>query len=375
VKERLGPACEGWTKRKAEIALRARLTDVERDGYRKPEPVTFATFAREWVETYPSAKGLKSSGYETIVEGRLIPALGTLQVADVSVERAERLVSAMRREGLSGATCNRVLNVLSLILRAALKRGLIRTNVVSLVDRPREGRSRWRILSPAEVRAVENSFDELICEAANEGERVWRETCRTLFLVVYGLGLRRGELLGLRWRHVRLADPDGATIRIEETHVRGRTDTPKSERSVRTLAVGPRMADVLFEHRARTAFAGDDERVFCNPKTGGPLDPNPYAVTFRLALTRAKVEGHVRPFHDGRHASITNAAAAGTAPAALMARAGHADLATTQRYIDLAGEVFRNEAELLEKRLWGESGTRNRYQVAEPEPVEETTRA
>lgn len=40
VKERVGSASEGWTRRKAEAALRARLTDVDRDGYRKPEPLT-----------------------------------------------------------------------------------------------------------------------------------------------------------------------------------------------------------------------------------------------------------------------------------------------------------------------------------------------
>jgi hypothetical protein len=55
------------------------------------------------------------------------------------------------------------------------------------------------------------------------------------------------------------------------------------------------------------------------------------------------VSGYVRPFHDGRHTSITNAAAAGVSPAALMARAGHSDFATTQLYIDLAGETFREE--------------------------------
>jgi hypothetical protein len=47
-----------------------------------------------------------------------------------------------------------------------------------------------------------------------------------------------------------------------------------------------------------------------------------------------------------------------------MARAGHSDFKTTQRYIDLAGEVFRSEAERLEERLWGDSGTRNRYNTA-----------
>ena len=57
-------------------------------------------------------------------------------------------------------------------------------------------------------------------------------------------------------------------------------------------------------------------------------------------------------------APITNAAAAGTPPAALMARAGHSSFTTTQGYIDLAGETFREEADRLERRLWGETSTK-----------------
>src|SRR5205823_3140772 len=119
------------------------------------------------------------------------------------------------------------------------------------------------------------------------------------------------EILGLRWRAVRLADPEGATLRVEETFVRGATDTPKSERGERTIALGGRLADELFQHRARTAYAGEDERVFCSPNRGTPLNPKAYAATFRTALKRAKVEGYVRPFHDGRHSSLTNSAAVG----------------------------------------------------------------
>jgi integrase len=89
--------------------------------------------------------------------------------------------------------------------------------------------------------------------------------------------------------------------------------------------------------------------VFCHLDTGGPLDHKRYADTFRAALKRAEVDGEVRPFHDGRHTSITNAAAAGVAPGALQARAGHSDLGTTQRYIDLAGVLFRDEAEAAER--------------------------
>lgn len=78
-----------------------------------------------------------------------------------------------------------------------------------------------------------------------------------------------------------------------------------------------------------------------------------YGKTFRLALRRAGITDYVRPFHDLRLSSITNAAAAGTPPAALMARAGHSDFKTTQGYIDLAGETFREEADLADERLFG----------------------
>jgi integrase len=134
--------------------------------------------------------------------------------------------------------------------------------------------------------------------------------------------------------------------------VRGSQDTPKSEAGERTIALGPCIVDELFQHRARSPFDSDDDRVFVSPYRGSALNPKRYAETF----ARWGFEGYVRPFHDGRHSSITNAAAAGTSPAAVMARAGHSDFKTTQLYIDLAGEHFREEAELLERRLWGDSG-------------------
>src|SRR5829696_2351740 len=90
------------------------------------------------------------------------------------------------------------------------------------------------------------------------------------------------------------------------------------------------------------------------PADGGVLDDRRYAITLRLALASAGITDYVRPFHDGRHTSITNAAAAGMSAPALMARAGHSDFKTTQGYIDLTGETFREEADLLDARLFGQ---------------------
>ena len=61
----------------------------------------------------------------------------------------------------------------------------------------------------------------------------------------------------------------------------------------------------------------------------------------------------MRPFHDARHGALTNLAAAGVSPVALMGIAGHRSMQTTRQYVHLTGVVFRDEAAALEARLLG----------------------
>jgi hypothetical protein len=129
-------------------------------------------------------------------------------------------------------------------------------------------RRRWRILNPAEVARTERAFAELPDQAEDEEERAWFEQARVVFLTLVSAGLRRGEILGLRWRDVSLADPNGATLRVRETWVRNAPDTPKSEKSERTIPLG-RLAAELFDHRGRTAYDGEDERCSAPPRRAG----------------------------------------------------------------------------------------------------------
>jgi integrase len=379
VMETLGKASDGWTKRKAEVALRARLTDVHRTGYRRPEPTSFATFAERWRDEYPITKGLKRStreGYEAIIETHLVPFFEGVKLVDVDVAQVERYVARKRKEGLKGATVNRHLNVLSLVLKAALRQGLVRLNPVQLVDRPREPLTEWRITAPVEVASVEKAFSEMI-EAESEGsaDRTHIETCRVVFLVVQEAALRRGEILGLRWRHTALADPDVPHLRIVETLVRGRADTPKSDASTRTIPISSALADELFSHRSRSAYQGDDERVFVSAyRPGSPLNVKLYAATLRKALAKAGITEYVRPFHDGRHSAITNAARAGRGEMALTTIAGHSDSRITRRYTHLAGVMFADEAERMGgSALWSGATSRKNGRKSETlSPVEAT---
>ena len=87
--------------------------------------------------------------------------------------------------------------------------------------------------------------------------------------------------------------------------------------------------------------------MFCHPERGTRYSEKLFAEQFRAALLKAEITDYVRPFHDLRHTALTNEAASGSSPIALMAKAGHSDMKTTRIYLHLAGTVFRDEAEAL----------------------------
>jgi hypothetical protein len=138
IMETLGREGDGWTQTKAGEVLAERLVDVRREGLRRPAETTVAEFARHWLATYPQTKRLKKSttdGYTTIIDGHLIPRTGAVPVAALDVDTVEQYAAACMADGLSAGSVNRHLNLLSLIVRAARRRRLLRDNPVELVDR------------------------------------------------------------------------------------------------------------------------------------------------------------------------------------------------------------------------------------------------
>ena len=115
------------------------------------------------------------------------------------------------------------------------------------------------------------------------------------------------------------------------------------------------LAERLWQHRRTSAYAADADRVFVHPERGSMYGYETFSGALRAAYAAAGLEypEGMRPFHDLRVTSITNDAIAGANPVALMTKAGHANMATTRRYLRLAGVVFAKEAEALERRLLG----------------------
>jgi integrase len=324
--ETLGPEREGWTHKRAEAELRERLVKVERRGWRKPAPLTFREYAAEWVAAGPVKRGWKPATpirYRPVL-ARLGETFGSMPLQAIR----PRDVAAYATDQLktyAAKTVNLDLNVLSDIFKTAIAEEVAETNPVSGVQRPKVRRRKWKILTPAEVTRVAQAFTD--------------EQAQLIFLTLVLTGIRRFELQALRWRDVDLVM---STLRVAES---------KSEEGERSIALASMLAEALWQRRRSSAFRGDDELVFCHPTRGSRIDPDWYAGEHRKALKAAGITEYVRPFHDLRHASLTNGVVAGEQPLELMARAGHRSMSTTRQYLHLAGITFPEKAAALEQHL------------------------
>jgi integrase len=344
-----------WSRKRAETELRRRLVDVERDGYRKPEKIHFDEFASRWLAEYLPGRGLKlttTDGYRQTIRNHLLPAFGRLLLTDLEQhpELIDRYVTRKIQAGYSPKTVTNHLLCLQVMLKRAVRWRLMRTNPVSECDRPRVRESELNILTEVEIARLWTAYGELEWEATSE-ERVWWQIARTITFFGLGTAMRRGELLALRWKDVRLLE---GQVRVREALVKSRFTTPKSRASKRLIELGPRTKDLLAGHWRQSPFQGDEELVFCHPEKGTPLDPGKLArVYLKPALERAGVTKPFRPFHDLRHTSLTHEAAAGNPMAYVQLKAGHSQSQITERYIHAAQVLFPGAAARGEERMFG----------------------
>jgi len=339
----VGAKRDGVTRKQAEAELRERLVRVERKGYTRSKALTFGAWADTWLDEGKARRGWKPRTilvYENTVEQHLKPVFGMTRLEGIRSRDVAGYVRRVMSEPherfgrpLSAKFVNLHLNVLHNIFKAAIAEELVQTNPVASVERPKVQRRRWRILQPAEVGRVAAGFTD--------------ERARRVFLTLMLTGLRRFELQALRWQDVNMLE---ATLRVVES---------KSEEGERLIALAPILARELEALYQASAYRAGTDYVFAHPTRGSKLEHEWYAGEFRAALKAAGITEHVRPFHDARHAALTNMAATGASPIAVMATAGHRSMQTTKQYVHLAGVVFRDESAALEQRLLGvqDSGT------------------
>jgi len=319
------------TKKAAEAELSRLLNEVSTGGFVAAPNMRVDAYLDRWLADYakPNVAAKTYERYQEIVDGNIKPALGSIQLSKLKPMAIQSFYSDSlasgrkdRKGGLSPRSVLHFHRVLHKAMAQAVKWQLLSRNPVDAVEAPRPERREMRALDPKETAELLRKL---------EGTNL-----RVPVLVLASTGLRRGELLALKWKEV---DLDRATLvvssALEETKAGGvRFKQPKTGRSRRKVALPSLTVEALRAHKLEQTAArlklgpayANNDLVFSEPD-GSVWAPDTFSSLFATFISRSDLK-HVR-LHDMRHSHASQLLLADIHPKVVSERLGHSSIAIT----------------------------------------------
>jgi integrase len=314
------------TPKEAQAELRRLL---EHEAVKRPTarmssgaPVTFADAAEAWLSHGERRRNLKRStvkDYRQALDAYLLPG----EESETAFGRARFASTALRDlrpahlktwydELPYGRTAEKLLMIVRAVLAYARSRGWIDGDPTASIERQTVHYSGdYDFYSREEIEAL--------------GRAAASEQDAAIYLTAAMTGLRRGELVALRWRDVDFA---GQAIRVRANYSYGQLVTPKSGK-IRTVPMVPDVATALAKLTQREHLTADEDPVFVGPG-GGHLDASALRRRYVAAVKGAGLRP--LPFHSLRHYFGSMAVNRATL-VQVQSWMGHSHIQTTARYL------------------------------------------
>ena len=267
--------------------------------------------------------------YREQAERYVIPKLGKVKLDKLTPLHLQRMVSELADE-IGVPTANKARTLMFAALKQAVRWGLIHRNPCEAVAKLKETRHEMTLWTPAEtVQFLEAARPHRLYAA--------------FYLAVFA-GLRRGELLGLRWK-----DLTGPVLSVRQSlTVLGGTPhftTPKTRKGERYVTVSPDVLEVLAQHRAiqeaEAKALGDawtDSGLIFTSEVGTLIHPRNFERSFKGLLKDAKVT--TARLHDLRHLHVSLLVSKGLDPRSIADRVGHTNPSFT---LDVYSHMFATQ--------------------------------
>ena len=292
-----------------------------------------------WYENYSKIKVRPSSHktYKGYIENHIKPSIGKIPLSKLTTlevqalyrklltsGRVERTESQQQPKGLSAKTVRNINQVISSAMELAKSQKLISTNPTDGCALPKVEHQEMKTLTADQLAAF-------FREAKNSG-------VFEMYYLELATGLRRGELLGLKWDDINL-DIGVIQVKRQVARIDGEVvEAPlKTKNSYRTLSIGADAIEILREQRSKVA----DEYVFPSPN-GGPISRDSVLHMLHRVLERAGLP-KIR-FHDLRHTFSTLALQNGVDIKTVSGMLGHYSAGFTLDTYDHVTTAAQKEA-------------------------------
>ncbi len=290
----------GKTQAEVKEKLKKALADSQRLDLAKQGKYTIGTWMDAWFENVAKIKVRPSSHqtYRGYIDNHIKPNIGNIPLEKLTTMelqklyrklltsgRVERIEAKEQPKGLSAKTVRNINQVISSAMDLVVEQKIILGNSTSACSLPRVEHKEMQTISAEQLQ-------DFLEEAKRSGGY-------EMYYIDLSTGLRRGELLGLKWEDI---DMQQGIIRIwrQVSRIDGKIveATLKTKNSYRAVTISPQAIEVLKEQKEKT----NDEYVFPSPN-GGPISPDSVNNMLKRVLERAGIP-KVR-FHDLRHTFAT----------------------------------------------------------------------
>ncbi len=318
------------TRKDAEREVARLVNEMNNGAYIEPSRMKVDEYLERWLKEYaePRVSPKTYERYAAIVRQNIVPAIGNYALSKLNPLHiqsfyTEALSSGRksRRGGLSAQTVVHFHRVLRKALDQAIKWQLLARNPADAVEPPKVPRQQMRALNENEAAALIRLV---------KGGRLHLP----VFIAVT-TGLRRGEILALRWEDLDLELGQVVVCRsLEQTKNGLRFKSPKTERGRRMVTLPGITLAELKSHKATQAQdrlalgpAYEDHGLVCPRIDGSPWPPDAFSTAFADLIRKSDLP-HVR-FHDLRHSHATQLLRQGVHPKVVSERLGHSNIGIT----------------------------------------------
>lgn len=340
------------TQREAAKFLQKTLAAIDAGTYVEPSKMTVAQWLEAWLVEYTGdVKPYTKRAYATNIKNHIIPALGALRLEKLTPLQVQKFYNECMREpkNLKPKTVKNIHGVLHSALKQAVMNGLIRSNPTESCTIPR--------IERIEIKPFDDAAEKSFLQAI-EGDKYER-----LFIVDLYTGMRKGEILGLRWSDI---DFDQGTITISkqlqvEPFKGGRYYlAPLKNDKERIITPAPYVMQILREQRryqneARLLAGGAWEEgdipglVFTN-ETGKHLCHQTIGTRYKKLVKAAGLPD--ARFHDMRHSYAVAAIRAGDDIKTVQSNLGHHSAAfTLDTYAHATAQMKKESADRMQAHI------------------------